>query len=663
MVAKNFVWTGNDGTTSWTDAKNWVNAATNQVAAAAPGGHSSDTATINGGASNYPTLSSKVALASVTINADGGLTVGTGGSLVASASDASAISNAGVITLSGGKMVASAGGITNTGVIDATATSSIRIGSADALANTGQIDVSGGVLTVKGPLDNASTGAIDLAGNGSLKVVGHALTNAGSIAVAGGSITDATDLVNNGTISGFGVIAAPVDANSNGTIEATGGKLTLSSAVNGGALEIGSASADNLVLRAASSVSGVTFASATGAGTMTVDADVTVTGANLAIGSNNLVLNSALSDAAGLSLAGGKISGSGGISGGTNITGYGVVAVAITGNETIAASGGTLTLSGLVDHSGAPTSFDIANGATLAFSNSGTVGSATIEPSLTFGAGSGTFIDTAAGAGAVHLGTITGFSGTDQIELKAFGSSDKFTISGNTLTISGGSKTESFTFSASTDVQHLKVADSSGVDTITICFMAGTMISTPAGERAIETLKRGDLVLTTDGVAKKVCWLGRQTVSSIFADPVRSWPIRIKAGALGENIPSRDLLLSPDHAVLIEGALIHAGALVNGSSILRETRVPRSFIYYHVELDDHSLIFAENTPAETFIDNAERLAFDNWDEHQKLYPAGTDIEELPYPRAKAPRQVPVRIRIMLAKNAQFLGHAVGAATS
>jgi hypothetical protein len=324
----------------------------------------------------------------------------------------------------------------------------------------------------------------------------------------------------------------------------------------------------------------------------------------------------ALSDSSGLSLAGGKISGSGGISGGTNITGYGVVAVAITGNETITASGGTLTLSGLIDQSGDPTSFDIADGATLIFSNSGAVGSATDKPTLTFGAGA-SFIDKSAGAGNVHLGMITGFSGTDQIQLKAFGSKDTFSINNDTLTIfnANGSKSESFTFSHSAANQYLKVTDSGGIDTITICFMAGTMIRTPEGERAFETIKRGDLVLTTDGVAKKVCWLGRQTVSSVFADPVRSWPIRIKAGALAENIPSRDLLLSPDHAVLIEGAMIHAGALVNGSSIMRETRVPRSFNYYHVELDDHSLIFAENTPAETFIDNAERLAFDNWDEH------------------------------------------------
>jgi Hint domain len=193
-----------------------------------------------------------------------------------------------------------------------------------------------------------------------------------------------------------------------------------------------------------------------------------------------------------------------------------------------------------------------------------------------------------------------------------------------------------------------------------LCFMAGTMIRTPAGEAAIETLKVGDLVLTTDGVAKPVNWLGKQTVSTIFADPLRSLPIRVKVGALAENVPSRDLLVSPDHALLVDGVLIQAGALVNGTSIVRETDVPKVFIYYHVELDDHSLILAENTPAETFIDNVDRMNFDNWAEFEALYPEGKAVEEMPYPRAKSHRQVPVYIRVALAERAMAIGAAESA---
>ena len=62
--------------------------------------------------------------------------------------------------------------------------------------------------------------------------------------------------------------------------------------------------------------------------------------------------------------------------------------------------------------------------------------------------------------------------------------------------------------------------------------------------------------------------------------------------------------------------------MVNGTTIVRETHIPQVFTYYHIELDDHSLILAENIPAETFIDNVDRMAFDNWDEHEALYPDG-----------------------------------------
>jgi hypothetical protein len=146
----------------------------------------------------------------------------------------------------------------------------------------------------------------------------------------------------------------------------------------------------------------------------------------------------------------------------------------------------------------------------------------------------------------------------------------------------------------------------------------------------------------------------------MFADKMRVLPIRIRAGALAENGPSRDLLVSPDHALLVDGALIQAGALVNGTSITRETNVPSTFIYYHVEVDDHSLILAENTPAETFVDNVDRLGFDNWAEHEALYPNGKPITELPYPRAKSHRQVPVSTRVMLAARAEAIGSVAAA---
>ncbi len=184
---------------------------------------------------------------------------------------------------------------------------------------------------------------------------------------------------------------------------------------------------------------------------------------------------------------------------------------------------------------------------------------------------------------------------------------------------------------------------------MTSCFMPGTAIATPHGEMPVETLKAGDLVTLSDGRIAPISWLGRQTISTRFADPMRVLPIRIRAGALAENRPARDLRISPDHAVLIDDILVQAGALVNGVSITRDSTVPETFIYYHVEVADHSLILAENFPAETFVDNVDRLAFDNWDEHPE--PDADSIAEMDYPRVRSARQLPPALRARLTARA------------
>jgi Hint domain len=192
----------------------------------------------------------------------------------------------------------------------------------------------------------------------------------------------------------------------------------------------------------------------------------------------------------------------------------------------------------------------------------------------------------------------------------------------------------------------------------TACFVAGTRILTERGEVPVESLTAGERVLTAGGAARPVRWLGHSTRARMFADPIRELPIRIKASALGDNVPGRDLLLSPGHAMLIDGILVQCGALVNGTSVVRETAMPAVFSYYHVELDSHELLLAEGAPAESFLCGAEDMNFDNFADR----PAGTEhVEEMGYPRVKAARQLPRAFHQRLAARAAAIAPQLTAA--
>mgnify|MGYP000271208493 FL=1 len=180
----------------------------------------------------------------------------------------------------------------------------------------------------------------------------------------------------------------------------------------------------------------------------------------------------------------------------------------------------------------------------------------------------------------------------------------------------------------------------------TVCFAAGTMIATPDGECAVETLAIGDMVLTANGKSVPVKWVGRQTVSKTFTPSERFVPVRVKAGALGGGLPKRDLVLTADHALVIDGLLVNAGAIVNGTSIAWEPfdTLPESVTYYHVETEAQDIILAEGAPAETFVDHVTRRRFDNFAEYEALYGDEATIPSLEMPRVSAARLVPQQLR-------------------
>ncbi|MEO0752415.1 MAG: Hint domain-containing protein [Pseudomonadota bacterium] len=170
------------------------------------------------------------------------------------------------------------------------------------------------------------------------------------------------------------------------------------------------------------------------------------------------------------------------------------------------------------------------------------------------------------------------------------------------------------------------------------CFLEGTYLTTPTGEVAVEELRQGDELRLASGGKTRISWIARQTMYPRFQQPQRINPVCIKAGALADGVPARDLYLTADHAVVIDGLLINAAALINGQSIFQVQRMPvEGFTYYHVETDAHQVILSENTPSETFVDYAGRWAFDNVSEHPD---PSRVIAEMEMPRVATKRLVP-----------------------
>jgi hypothetical protein len=177
------------------------------------------------------------------------------------------------------------------------------------------------------------------------------------------------------------------------------------------------------------------------------------------------------------------------------------------------------------------------------------------------------------------------------------------------------------------------------------CFAQGTGIDTPTGERPIETLQDGDVILSASGRAIRVRWLGRQTLSRRFARE-RAQMVCIPTGALGNHA---DLLVTGDHGMVLDGYVVNASALVGLSGIdwvpLSET--PEQFTVYHVETENHDVILANGAPSETFIDYAGRARFDNYAEFLDLYGDENQIAESPLPRISAARHLPAHLRASL----------------
>jgi len=275
---------------------------------------------------------------------------------------------------------------------------------------------------------------------------------------------------------------------------------------------------------------------------------------------------------------------------------------------TFTANAATLTLHGTLSGLGALT---LSNASTLVAPGASLAQTATLE-------GTGNLLMVTAPSGTFAL---SGFTQGDTIQIAA-----PLTIAyaAGTLTANAGTlQIVNFLLPDTPANAQFHASLDSNFNTIiteTIpCFATGTRIATLRGPIPVEHLKIGDHVLSAFGGSVPIQWIGHRTVDiSRHPTPKSVHPIRIQAHALAHNTPSRDLYVSPEHAIHLDGHLIPAHLLVNGTTI---TQVPRTSItYFHLELPQHDVILAENTECESYLDTDNRADFANADQVMTLHP-------------------------------------------
>ena len=151
------------------------------------------------------------------------------------------------------------------------------------------------------------------------------------------------------------------------------------------------------------------------------------------------------------------------------------------------------------------------------------------------------------------------------------------------------------------------------------CFASDVRVLTMAGERRVGDIDKGEFVLTMDHGYRPVRWVGRRFVSQqeLDANP-HLHPIRITKGALGNNTPCRDLIVSPQHRIYVRSAIIqrmtgHAEGLVAAKHLLGIQGVEIAYdmaeiTYVHIMFDDHEVIYSEGAASESFYTGAVAMS-------------------------------------------------------
>ncbi len=237
-------------------------------------------------------------------------------------------------------------------------------------------------------------------------------------------------------------------------------------------------------------------------------------------------------------------------------------------------------------------------------------------------------------AGAQVTNTLLSAGGAIDISYLLFSSGGSATLSAGMLTVHEGAVFYTQSLGGNYTTEYFQTASDGDGGTVvtampdavsgTPCYCRGTRILTDAGEVAVEALQIGDRLITYSGQVRPLIWIGRRSYAGAYVPGNHEvLPICIRAGALADDVPKRDLFVSPLHALYLENMLVPAASLINGDSIVQRD-TSEQVDYFHLELDTHDVIFAEGAPAESFVDDDSRPMFQNAVEYRRLYPDAAD---------------------------------------
>jgi plastocyanin len=605
-----FYWVGDGGDDDWTTAGNWqyfgagtmetYPSVSDPVTIAAPSGQ---TVQVSGpGAAGALTLDGSVGLAEGTVTA-------------ASVSEAAGatlqIFSGGAIDDSG-DFAAGAGAASD---VYSGATLSVGGGFTEAAAASTNVD--GGTLQVTGDYVDGANGNLTV--NGTASIGGAIIDSAGHVLqVGGGDDLTVGSVAHNADVSGaqatYNVYGSFTDKGAfsgvDDIIYVQGGdfdvegtaklgddtfNLYQSAKVTLANLGAPNDSSQNVFNVDSTSSLEVGAANVAAAGQIAIDAGQTLTG-SLGTSATQIVIDGVLESLSGEQQElDGQILGDGSVQidgGGVYFNNAPIATTSLSVN--FGAPGGTLSLnaSAYEGSSGfAPIITNLAAGDYIEFVN---LSSATIDTVAADGNG-----DTVV--------TLTGVDATTDATVHT-----KFTFQGAALDSSND-----FFIGSGPNGSLAPALETS----ITPCFALGTRILTDRGEVAVEALVVGDLAVTAAGALRPIRWLGRRKVDlARHMRPTRVNPVRIEAGALAPNVPTRDLVVSPEHALWLDEAFVCAGDLINGATIRQEAW--REVEYFHVELESHDILLAEGAPAESYLDCGNRDTFENGDGALTLHPQG-----------------------------------------